>query len=147
MRPVELQLQMLDAGMQAPVHAYAGDAGLDLSARTDATLNADDGPVAVATGVAVAIPAGHVGLVCPRSGLALREGVTVVNAPGVIDSGYRGEIMVILHRVLAGSYEVKRGDRIAQLLIVPVACELEIVVSETLPETARHLDGFGSSGR
>lgn len=129
------------------MHAYAGDAGLDLSARTDATLNAADGPVAVATGVAVAIPAGHAGLVCPRSGLALREGVTVLNAPGVVDSGYRGEIVVILHRVLAGSYEVKRGDRIAQLLIVPVAHELEIVVCETLPETARHLDGFGSTGR
>ncbi len=133
--------------MEAPAHAYAGDAGLDLSARTDATLSAADGPIAVPTGVAVAIPAGYVGLVCPRSGLALRAGVTVLNAPGVIDSGYRGEIMVILHRVLPSSYEVKRGDRIAQLLVVPVAHDLEIVAATTLPETARQLDGFGSSGR
>jgi dUTP diphosphatase len=144
---VELRLQILDDGIEPPGHAYTGDAGLDLSAREDATLSAADGPVAVATGLAVAIPAGYVGLVCPRSGLALREGVTVLNAPGVIDSGYRGEIKVILHRVLTGAYEVKRGDRIAQLLIVPLARELEIAVSETLPETARHLDGFGSSGR
>jgi dUTP pyrophosphatase len=144
---VELQLQILDEGMQAPARAYAGDAGLDLSARGDVTLNAADGPRAVHTGVAVAIPAGYVGLVCPRSGLALREGITVLNAPGVIDSGYRGEIMVVLHRVLAGSYEIKRGDRVAQLLIVPVAHELEIVASQSLPATARHRDGFGSSGR
>ncbi len=133
--------------MQAPAHAYAGDAGLDLSARTNVKLDATDGPVAVATGLAVAIPPGHVGLVCPRSGLAAREGITVLNAPGVIDSGYRGEVMVILHRVLPGSYEVKRGDRIAQLVIVPVAHDLELVVSTELPETERHLDGLGSSGR
>ncbi|HSZ15393.1 MAG TPA: dUTP diphosphatase [Solirubrobacteraceae bacterium] len=133
--------------MEAPARAYAGDAGLDLSARTSATLDAAGGPVAVATGLAVAIPPGHVGLVCPRSGLALREGITVVNAPGVIDSGYRGEIMVILHRVTPGSYEVRRGDRIAQLLVVPAAHDLELVVSPELPETERHLDGLGSSGR
>jgi dUTP pyrophosphatase len=144
---VELLLQILDAEMDAPARAYAGDAGLDLSARADVTLNAADGPLAVPTGVAVAIPAGYVGLVCPRSGLALRESITVVNAPGVIDSGYRGEIMVILHRALPGSYEIKRGDRIAQLLVVPVAHDLEIVAAATLPETARQRDGFGSSGR
>jgi dUTP pyrophosphatase len=144
---VELQLQILDPEMQAPGRAHTGDAGLDLAARTGATLNATDGPVAVATGLAIAIPAGYVGLVCPRSGLALREGVTVLNAPGVIDSGYRGEIMVILHRVIAGSYTIERGDRIAQLLVVPVAADLEIVVSPTLPDATRHLDGFGSSGR
>jgi dUTP pyrophosphatase len=144
---VELQLQILDPEIQAPGRAYAGDAGLDLSARMNATLDAGGGPVAVATGLAIAIPPGYVGLVCPRSGLALREGVTVLNAPGVIDSGYRGEIMVILHRVLPGSYTVGRGDRIAQLLVVPVAPELELVLSPTLPETTRHLDGFGSSGR
>jgi dUTP pyrophosphatase len=144
---VELRLQILDDEMEAPARAYAGDAGLDLSARTSATLDAAGGPVAVATGLAVAIPPGHVGLVCPRSGLALREGITVVNAPGVIDSGYRGEIMVILHRVTPGSYEVRRGDRIAQLLVVPAAHDLELVVSPELPETERHLDGLGSSGR
>jgi dUTP pyrophosphatase len=144
---VELLLQILDAEMDAPARAYAGDAGLDLSARAGATLDVADGPVAVPTGLALAIPAGYVGLVCPRSGLALRAGVTVLNAPGVIDSGYRGEIMVILHRVLPGSYEVKRGDRIAQLLVVPVAHDLEIVAAATLPEAARQLDGFGSSGR
>jgi dUTP pyrophosphatase len=144
---VELLLQILDTEMDAPARAYAGDAGLDLSARADVTLDDGTGPVAVPTGVAVAIPAGYVGLVCPRSGLALREGITVVNAPGVIDSGYRGEIMVILHRTLPGSYEIKRGDRIAQLLVVPVAHDLEIVAAATLPETARQRDGFGSSGR
>jgi dUTP diphosphatase len=144
---VELQLQILDQEIQAPGRAYAGDAGLDLAARARVTLNATDGPVVVATGLAVAIPAGYVGLVCPRSGLALREGITVLNAPGVIDSGYRGEIMVILHRVIPGTYTVERGDRIAQLLVVPAAPELELVVSSTLPEAARHLDGFGSSGR
>jgi dUTP pyrophosphatase len=144
---VELQLQILDPEMQAPGRAHVGDAGLDLAARAGATLNAAEGPIAVATGLAVAIPPGYVGLVCPRSGLALREGITVLNAPGVIDSGYRGEIMVILHRVIPGAYTVERGDRIAQLLVVPVAPELELVVSPTLPEAARHLDGFGSSGR
>ncbi len=144
---MELLLQILDAEMQAPARAHAGDAGLDLSARADAALDAGGEPVAVATGLAVAIPAGYVGLVCPRSGLALREGVTVLNAPGVIDSGYRGEIIVILHRVLPGSYKIERGDRIAQLLIVPVAPDLELVVSPTLPEATRHLDGLGSSGR
>jgi dUTP pyrophosphatase len=144
---VELRLQILDEQLQAPARAHAGDAGLDLSARTDVTLDPSDGPLAVPTGVAIALPDGYVGLVCPRSGLALREGVTVLNAPGVIDSGYRGEIMVILHRVREGSYEVKRGDRIAQLLVVPVAQELEIVTSETLPQATRQLDGFGSSGR
>jgi dUTP pyrophosphatase len=144
---VKLELQILDAEMQAPGRAYAGDAGLDLSARTNATLDATGAPVAVATGLAVAIPPGYVGLVCPRSGLALREGVTVLNAPGVIDSGYRGELMVILHRLLPGTYEVERGDRIAQLLVLPVASDLEVVVSPTLPDAARQLDGFGSSGR
>ena len=144
---MELQLQILDPEMQAPERAHVGDAGLDLAARAGVTLNAADEAVAVATGLAIAIPIGYVGLVCPRSGLALREGVTVLNAPGVIDSGYRGEIMVILHRVIPGTYTVERGDRIAQLLVVPVAHDLEIVASETLPEAARHLDGFGSSGR
>lgn len=144
---MELQLQILDTQMQAPGRAHVGDAGLDLAARAGATLNATDGPIAVATGVAIAIPTGYVGLVCPRSGLALREGITVLNAPGVIDSGYRGEIMVILHRVIAGSYTIERGDRIAQLLVVPVVPDLEVVVSASLPKAARHLDGFGSSGR
>ena len=144
---MELLLQILDAEMQAPERAYAGDAGLDLSARAGTTLNAGDGPVTVATGLAIAIPAGYVGLVCPRSGLAARAGVTVLNAPGVIDSGYRGEIMVVLHRVLPGSYTIERGDRIAQLLVVPVAPDLEVVLSPTLPDAARRLDGFGSSGR
>ncbi len=144
---MELLLKILDAEMQTPARAYAGDAGLDLSARTDATLNAADGPIALPTGLAIAIPSGYVGLVCPRSGLALREGVTVLNAPGVIDPGYRGEIMVILHRVLPGNYRIERGDRIAQLLVIPVAPDLELVISPTLPEATRHLDGLGSSGR
>jgi dUTP pyrophosphatase len=144
---MEFRLQILDPEMQAPARAHAGDAGLDLSARTNASLSPAAGPVAVPTGVAIAIPPGYVGLVCPRSGLALREGVTVLNAPGVIDSGYRGEIMVILHRVLPGAYEVERGNRIAQLLIVPIARDVEIVVSSVMTDTERYLDGLGSTGR
>ncbi len=144
---MRLELQILDRELEPPARAHAGDAGLDLSARAGVTLDGAEGPVAVATGLAVAIPAGYVGLVCPRSGLALREGITVLNAPGVIDSGYRGEIVVILHRVLAGAYEIERGDRIAQLLVVPIAHELEVLIAPALPDSSRQLDGFGSSGR
>lgn len=144
---MKLMLQLLDAGMQVPRTAHLGDAGLDLSARVDTTLSAGGGPVAVPTGLAAAIPTDHVGLVCPRSGLALREGITVLNAPGVIDSEYRGEIIVILHRMLETAYTVQRGDRIAQLLIVPVASGLNVVVSPTLSVSERGTDGLGSTGR
>ncbi len=144
---MKLMLQFLDTEMQLPARAYSGDAGLDLSARASATLSAAGGPVAVPTGVAVAIPGGHVGLVCPRSGLALREAITVLNAPGIIDPEYRGEITVILHRSRETAYTVQRGDRIAQLLIVPVTHGLDIVISPTLPKSERGTDGMGSTGR
>ena len=141
---MKIPLIKLDPELPTPRRAHAGDAGVDLYARQDTIL----GPgswAAVPTGVAVAIPAGHVGLVAPRSGLAARHAISVVNGPGVIDSGYRGEIKAIL--INHGSDEVilRRGDRIAQLLIMTFpSWELEEVAE--LDASVRGDDGFGSTG-
>ena len=102
---------------------------------------------AVPTGLAVAVPAGHAGLVVPRSGLALRHGVTVANAPGLIDAGYRGELMVLLVNLGAEAYRVRAGDRVAQLVVVPVSAGAAREVAELPPaEDARGPGGFGSTG-
>lgn len=129
-----------------PSRAHAGDAGLDLVAAEDVVL-APGGRAAVATGWSVAIPEGMAGLVVPRSGNALRHGLTVANAPGLIDSGYRGELKVILINLGAEPFSVVTGDRIAQLVITPVALGLAVEV-DSLPESdGRGEGGFGSTGR
>lgn len=134
----------LDPSLSLPTRARSGDAGVDLCAAAPVTL-APGERAAVGTGVAVAIPAGHAGLVTPRSGLALRHGLSIVNAPGVVDSGYRGEIRVILVNLGAEPVSLARGDRIAQLVVVPVAVGDLVEVAE-LPESERGRGGFGSTG-
>ncbi len=133
-------------GLPLPSFATAGSAGADLCAAvTEALSLAPGGRVAVPTGMAVAIPEGFEGQVRPRSGLALRYGVTVANAPGTIDSDYRGEILVILVNLGDAPYQVRRGDRIAQLVIAPVA-RPRFVVAEALPGSERGPNGLGSTG-
>lgn len=143
---VAVLLQMLDPELPRPAYAHPGDAGLDLRARRGCTLAPGERSV-VPTGVSIALPPGYVGLVCPRSGLAARHGVGLVNAPGVIDAAYRGEIAVVLiNHDLGTPYVVERGDRIAQLLIQPVQHAALVEVVE-LPGTHRAEGGFGSTGR
>src|SRR5579872_1116467 len=116
---LRVALHQLDADLGVPAYARPGDAGADLMARHGALLGAGGGRALVPTGVAVAIPEGYAGLVLPRSGLALRHGVTCLNTPGLIDAGYRGELQVILvNHDPVSDYSVSRGDRIAQLVIV-----------------------------
>jgi dUTP pyrophosphatase len=143
---VELRFQLLADGARLPARAHDGDAGLDLYANEGARI-APGERATVGTGVAVEIPVGHAGLVLPRSGLAARHGIALVNAPGLIDAGYRGEIRVlILNTDRAEAFEVEPGDRIAQLLLTPFAAA-EPVAAVELAETARGDGGFGSSGR
>jgi dUTP pyrophosphatase len=142
---IELRFTRLRDDAVLPTRAHAGDAGLDLSACETATLAPGDRAV-VGTGLAVAIPEDHAGLVVPRSGLALRHGLTLVNTPGVIDSGYRGEIrVVLLNTDREHPFTVEPGMRIAQLLVVPARI-VEVVEVSELAETARGEGGFGSSG-
>jgi dUTP pyrophosphatase len=143
---VELRVARLHQDARLPARAHPGDAGLDLYAAEPASIAAGE-RASVGTGIAVAIPEGHAGLVLPRSGLAARHGITLPNAPGLIDSGYRGELRVLLLNTdPSGSFEVAPGDRIAQLVVTPVAEAVPVEV-EALEETARGLAGFGSSGR
>jgi len=115
---IGVQIQRLDPDLPLPVPAHLGDAGLDLYAREDAVIAARGGRLLMPTGVAVAIPHGYMGLAVPRSGLALKHGITLVNTPGIIDSGYRGELKVVMINTdPEHDYEVKRGDRVAQLII------------------------------
>jgi dUTP pyrophosphatase len=141
-----LRIMRLDPELPLPARAHPGDAGLDLHARVDVHLEPGERCV-VPTGVALALPQGHVGLVHPRSGLAARHGLGLVNAPGTIDEGYRGEIQVVLVNLdLANTVHLARGDRIAQLLVQRVeAVRVEEVGA--LPPSARGSGGFGSSGR
>jgi len=141
---MEIKLKRLDTDLPMPECAHPGDAGADLFARDDCTLEPGAREV-VATGVAIALPDGYAGLVVPRSGLAARSGVGVVNSPGLLDSGYRGEIKVILVNHGAQPVSFQRGDRIAQLVVVPVASPVFVPVGE-LPESARGEGGFGSTG-
>jgi dUTP diphosphatase len=141
-----LRVQQLDERAVLPSRAHPGDAGLDLHALEP--LRLDPGARAPArTGIAVEIPDGHAGLVLPRSGLARRHGVALVNAPGLIDSGYRGELQVLLLNTdRSQAVEIAAGDRIAQLVLVPVALpSVELV--DTLEASPRGTGGFGSSGR
>ena len=134
----------LDPELSDPSAAHEGDAGIDLRSRIDISLQPGERAM-VPTGIAVAIPDGHAGLVAPRSGLAARHGISVVNGPGVVDSGYRGEIQVILINHGTEPVALQRDERIAQLVVVPVAHgELEPVAE--LPESDRGRDGFGSTG-
>jgi dUTP pyrophosphatase len=143
---VELQVTRLHRQARIPSRAHAGDAGLDLYAAETASIP-PGGRTGVGTGIAVAIPQGHAGMVLPRSGLAARHGITIPNAPGLIDSGYRGELRVLLlNSDPVETFEVKPGDRIAQLVVSPFAVA-EPVEVEALDDTARGLAGFGSSGR
>jgi dUTP pyrophosphatase len=140
----ELPVKRLHAEAALPTRAYEGDAGLDLSACERVELGPGERAV-VSTGLAVAIPEGHAGLVLPRSGLAVRHGIGKVNAPGLIDSGYRGELKVVLLNTDRNErFVVEPGMRIAQLIVVPVAMTEPKEVTE-LPATERGERGFGSS--
>jgi dUTP pyrophosphatase len=142
---VTLEVERLEPEALLPTRAYDGDAGLDLHAAHSATLRPGE-RASVGTGIAVAIPSGHAGLVLPRSGLALRHGIALVNAPGLIDEGYRGELRVLLLNTdREQTFEIATGDRIAQLVIVAVAA-LELVEVPELGASARAARGFGSSG-
>jgi dUTP pyrophosphatase len=144
---VALPVVRLDSDLSLPSYARSGDAGADLVARTDVTLTPSGGRGLVPTGVALAIPPGYAGFVQPRSGLALRHGVTCLNTPGLIDSGYRDEIAVLLVNTdPVTPYEVRRGDRIAQLVIQRVEAADFVEVAE-LSDSERGLGGFGSTGR
>jgi dUTP pyrophosphatase len=142
-----IPVRRLDPELPLLAYAHPGDAGADLVAREDAHLAAGGGRALVPTGIAIAIPAGWAGFVQPRSGLALRHGVTVLNSPGLIDAGYRDELKVVLVNTdPAQDYVVHRGDRIAQLVLRPVAsASFEPV--DALPESLRAAGGFGSTGR
>jgi len=144
---VRIPVRRLDPSLPLPSAAHSGDAGYDLRARESAVLPPAGGRAAVPTGIAVAIPPGWAGLVLPRSGLALRHGVTCLNAPGLIDAGYRDEIRVILvNHDPAEPFTIEVGDRIAQLVIQEVAA-IEWDEGEDLGQTTRGLGGFGSTGR
>jgi dUTP pyrophosphatase len=141
-----LEIQRLRPDAVLPAAAYADDAGLDLASVEEAELAPGERRT-VGTGLAVAIPPGYAGFVQPRSGLAARHGITVVNAPGLIDAGYRGELrVVLLNTDPAEPFLVRPGDRIAQLVVVPVPT-LEVVEVDRLPSSDRAEAGFGSSGR
>ena len=141
---IRIEIVRDDPTLPLPAYAREGDAGLDLAAASTVTL-APGGRHLVPTGLRVAIPIGHAGLVLPRSGLALRSGVTVLNAPGLIDSGYRGEVGVLLVNHSAEAVTINRGERIAQLVIQAVERAMLVEVQE-LGATGRGAGGFGSTG-
>ncbi|WP_308190851.1 dUTP diphosphatase [Arthrobacter hankyongi] len=142
---LSVQLKMLDDGLEPPAYAHPGDAGADLRTRIDFRLRPGE-RILVPTGVSLALPHGYVALIHPRSGLATKHGLTIVNAPGTVDAGYRGEIAVtLLNTDSAETLSFKRGDRIAQLVIQRVeTAAFELV--EELPESVRGAGGFGSTG-
>jgi dUTP pyrophosphatase len=143
---VDLRFQRLDEDAIVPTRAHPGDAGLDLYAVEAAHIGPGE-RWSVGTGVAVEIPDGHAGLVLPRSGIAREHGISLVNSPGLIDAGYRGEIRVLLlNNDPAETFRVAAGDRIGQLLVVPIALG-DPVEAESLAESDRGGGGFGSSGR
>ena len=142
---VEVLIQRLDPGLPLPRRSHPGDAGADLFAAADVEL-APGQRVVVPTGVAIALPDGYAGFVHPRSGLAARHGITLVNAPGTVDAGYRGEIKVILLNTdTASAVSLRRGDRIAQLVVQRVE-NVTFREVPALPESARGDNGFGSTG-
>lgn len=138
---------VLDPDLALPAYARPGDAGADLVARTGALVKAGGGRALIPTGIRVAIPEGYAGFVQPRSGLALRHGVTLANSPGLIDAGYRDELAVIVINTDPHSdFEIRRGDRIAQLVVQKVE-HASFTPVEDLPTSTRGLGGFGHSGR
>ena len=148
MRPIEVPLQRQAHGAGLPLPAYATEhsAGLDLLAAVDETVELQPGARRlVPTGISIALPAGYEAQIRPRSGLALKHGVTLLNSPGTIDADYRGEVGVILINLGEAPFRLARGDRIAQLVIAPVA-RLAWHETEVLPESARGTGGFGSTG-
>lgn len=144
-----LPIHQIDPGLPLPRYVHDGDAGADLFARQDSTIAAGGGRSLVPTGVIVAIPRGYAGFIQPRSGLALKHGVTCLNSPGLIDSGYRGELKVLLINTDPNhSYDLFRGDRIAQLVIQKVELvTFEPMDLDELPTADRDSGGFGHSGR
>ena len=146
---LEVPIVRIDPELPVPSYAHEGDAGADLYAREDVTIAAGGGRALVPTGIALAIPPGYAGFVQPRSGLALRTGVTCLNTPGLIDAGYRNEVCVLLVNTdPSSSYFVKRGDRIAQLVIQHVEEAKFVEMGDgDLGDSPRGLGGFGHTGR
>jgi dUTP pyrophosphatase len=143
---IELRIKLLDEGLPMPCYQHEGDAGLDLPSRVDFVLEPGERAM-IPTGIAVAIPPGYAGFVLPRSGLASRHGIALVNSPGLVDSGYRGEMaIVMINTDKHESFHIKRGDRIAQLVIQRVE-EVTIVKVDELDDTSRGAGGFGSTGK
>jgi len=143
---IELRIKLLVEGIPMPRYQHAGDAGLDLPSRVDALLQPGE-RATVPTGIAVAIPEGYAGFVLPRSGLAAKHGISLVNSPGLVDSGYRGEMaIVMINTDQREPFQIKRGDRIAQLVILRVE-EAQVIATELLDDTSRGEGGFGSTGR
>lgn len=142
---MKLEIVRLDEGLPLPAYAHPGDAGLDLLSAEDLNL-APGQRAAVRTGVAVAIPEGHAGFVLPRSGRALHEGLALPNAPGLIDSGYRGEIKVVVVNLdRERPVAITRGEKVAQLVIQPVET-VDLLKVDRLPDSPRGAGGFGSTG-
>ena len=145
--PIRVEVQRLDPDLPLPAYAHAGDAGVDLYAREDAVLAPGGRRALVPTGIAIAIPYGWAGFVLPRSGLALRHGISIVNAPGLIDSAYRGELKVVLVNTDPSEpYTVHRGDRIAQLVLQRVG-EVTWIEVDAFDASDDRGGGFGHSGR
>ncbi len=143
---MEIRVARLDPDLPLPRQAHTDDAGFDLHARVDVTIDAAGGRALVPTGLAIAIPPGHGGFVLPRSGLALEHGVTCLNTPGLIDPQYRGELKVLLVNTdTRDAYTVHRGDRIAQLVVQRVE-SVEWIEVDGLDATSRDTFGFGSTG-
>ncbi len=143
---MEISIKLLDATLPVPRYQREGDAGFDLHSRIDFIVEPGERAV-IPTGVALAIPQGYAGLVLARSGLAARHGIALVNAPGLIDSGYRGEVaVIIINTDKREPFHIKRGDRIAQMVIQRVE-EARLVCVNELDETARGTGGFGSTGK
>ena len=143
---MDVLIKRLDESMPLPSYAKAGDAGADLATRIDFTIQPGE-RMLVPTGISIALPNGYVALVHPRSGLAIKHGISMVNTPGTVDAGYRGELQVILiNHDLIQPVSFKKGDRIAQLVIQKVE-RAQFVEVENLPGSERSADGFGSTGK
>ncbi len=144
MHALKILVKQLDAELPLPSHATSGDAGVDLYAREAGTVWPGERKL-VPTGIAVAVPQGYVGLIAPRSGLAIKYGISLVNSPGILDAGFRGEIHAIVINEGEEAFDYARGDRIAQLVVVPFA-EQQFEVVDELPDSDRGEGGFGSTG-
>ena len=143
---VKVLIKRLDPGVPLPLYAKGGDAGADIASAVDITLAPGERAL-VPTGISIALPDGYVALVHPRSGLAIKHGVTMVNAPGTVDAGYRGELkLILINHDRSESVSFKRGDRVAQLVIQQVE-RAEFIEVQELPGSGRGTDGFGSTGR